>query len=206
MTKYIPIKESYRFSCTMCAHCCTGDQEVLLTPFDLYKMGRFLHYETSEELFDNGWAELVKNENNVWRPQIRFKIKPFKYCPFLSNELDEDSTLIGRCQLHPEHKPLVCAMAPVGRIVDMEKNTEEYVFVKPAPDCPGVHSAQQNSLNELLTSLKEELDFQRNYFELLEIAKNRLLSKEQSFERLYQFRLNKPFRVIIADLKKRMIR
>ena len=161
--------------------------------YDLYKMGRFLHFENSRELFDEGWVKLVKGENEVWRPQIRFKTKPFKFCPFLSNELDNAGKIIGRCQLHPEHKPLVCAMAPVGRIVDTEKRTDEYVFVKPAPDCPGVKNSKENSLRQLLNNYKKELDHQRHFFQLLEKAKKRKLKVKDSLQLLYTFPLGNIF-------------
>ena len=193
---FIPIAESYKFSCTMCANCCTGDQQVLLTPYDLYKMGRFLHLSNSRQLFEEGWVKLVKGENDVWRPQIRFRSKPFKYCPFLTNELNEDGQLKGRCQLHPQNKPLVCAMAPVGRIVDTEKKKDEYVFIKPAPDCPGMNSRQENRLQDLLKTHRKELDYQWRFFEILQEAKELKLNAKESLSLLYTFSLSDKYEKI----------
>jgi len=193
MSRFTPIEESYRFSCTMCANCCTGDQRVMLTLYDLHKMGRFLHFTNSRKLFDEGWVKLVKRENEVWRPQIRFKTKPFKFCPFLNNEMNEEGKMTGRCQLHPKHKPLVCAMAPVGRIVDMDYKADEFVFVKPAPDCPGVRSSKENPLKQLLDTYRRELEYQWSFFELLDKAKELKLNKQDSLDMIYTFPIGEDF-------------
>lgn len=201
MVEYSQIKNTYRFSCTLCANCCTGDQQVLLTPYDLYKMGRFLHLHNSRQLFDEGWVKLVKGEHDVWRPQILFKNKPFKYCPFLTNELNKDGKLIGRCQLHPANKPLVCAMAPVGRIVDTNKNTDEFVFIKPAPDCPGINSRRENRLEDLLETHRKELDYQWQFFELLDKVRGLKMNANDSLIMLYTFPLSKEFEEIVNNRK-----
>ena len=167
------IINEYNFRCTLCANCCTGDQSVLLNLYDLYIMAGHLSMANTKQLFDDHWLRLLKIEQNVWLPQVRFKLKPYKFCPFLISDRSECGKLIGLCSLHPENKPLVCAMAPVGRIIDFESDKDEFVYVKPAPDCPGVNIKQVNYLDDLKKNYKIELVYQKRFFNILEHIKRK---------------------------------
>ena len=147
--KYDKIDNGYFFQCTLCGNCCTGDQTVLLNRFDLWKMGRFLNFSSTRQLFDKGYLELFRGEQNVFFPKIRFKTKPWKFCPFLINEMDDDGRLYGKCSMHQKHKPLICSLAPVARVVDFTEKTDEYYFVPPAPDCSGIDSKNWIELSDL---------------------------------------------------------
>ena len=164
------IENSYQFECTKCGNCCTGDQKVNLNPYDLYKMARYKGYNHTELLFENKLVHLVQSQNNAWIPQISFKViaKGHRFCPFLINELNEHNKLLGLCSLHPDKKPLICTMAPVGRTIDFAAGVENYIFVKPAPDCPGVDIRNENSLAVLQNRLNDELMYEKLFLKILD--------------------------------------
>jgi len=200
MKNFREIKKTYNFKCTLCANCCTGDQKVHLDLYDLYKMARFHNYNSTGLLFSAGLLILVPVDRGVFLPRIRFKHKPFRFCPFLINEAKR-----GLCSLHPDHKPLVCSLAPVGREVDFKTGTDRYYFVKPAPDCPGVNAETQNVLSDIQQIYNRELDWQKAFFYILHHLQDIHWKREEFLENLYTFPVQIPFEKILSDYKRRFI-
>lgn len=168
------IEETYNFACTMCGHCCTGDQKVHLNHYDLFKMGRYFKFNNTNDLFKNDYLHLQLGQNGYWFPQIKFKTFRYNsrnqhhtFCPFLSNEFTNKMELMGKCTLHPQHKPLICSLAPVGRKLNIDSGQEQYLFIKPAPDCKGVEVKKENSLTALKEKYKLELMYEYQFFNLL---------------------------------------
>ncbi len=201
------IQSSYHFNCTQCGNCCTGDQKVNLNLYDLYKMAVYKGFNHTRQLFDETLVHLVQGQNNAWVPQIKFKSFKQKaaetsllFCPFLINELDEENNLKGLCRLHPDKKPLICSLAPVGRILDLKDESEDFVFVKPAPDCPGVNSTKINLLADLKKVLQIELDFERRFYKILNKI-NEDTTKEFLLENVYSFQTDISFEKILTELE-----
>jgi len=134
----------FRFDCTLCGDCCTGDQVVRLTGGDLRLLVDRLGLSSVHELKDRGLVQLIREPMGggrfVWRPRIRFRTKPRRECPFLVNDVDEADVYRGLCSLHPSDKPLVCALSPLAREVETVGSTvkETWSFVPPVEGCPGV--------------------------------------------------------------------
>jgi len=198
--KYKTVKKNYKFECTLCANCCTGDTQILLDFFDLYKMSKFLNFSNSGDLFKRNFVFLTKAENDFWRPQIRFKTKPFKFCPFLNNHIDEEKKLTGFCQLHSKYKPLVCSMAPIGKRYDFNEEKEEYIFHAPAPDCTGIHRDKLNTISELEKKYKLELTNQTITFHILDKIRIKKMFNEYEMKELYSFPVNQDFNEIILKI------
>jgi Fe-S-cluster containining protein len=204
------IKTTYSFECTQCGNCCTGDQKVNLNLYDLYNMALYKGFKNTGQLFDAEIVHLVKAQNNVWTPQIKFKSikktsgqklfskQDLVFCPFLINELDDQNHLKGLCSLHPHKKPLICTMAPVGRILDLKEGKEDFVFVKPAPDCPGVESQKTNRLADLQNDLADELAYEKRFYKLLE-SLDKTASKSFYLKRIYSFPTILPFEQILKS-------
>lgn len=178
--------------------------------FDLYKMAHFKNYTNTRQLLLKQFVILVPGQNNVFVPMIKFKrlisrkkssAMPYTFCPFLINTLEDDGQLKGYCQLHPRHKPLICGMAPVGRFVDLDTSSEKYVFVKPAPDCAGLESDQQNSLDELKKSFKKDLEYEIRFFRILRNIADKQLSKNEIIETLYSFDVQLPFKETLQHIE-----
>ncbi len=182
------IQEQYNFHCTLCGNCCTGSQQVYLNPLDLYKMARFMEYDSTDMLFSTRLVKLIRTEQGVWLPRIEFKRKPFRFCPFLINEETR-----GSCRLHPEHKPLICSMAPVSRVIDFKHNTETWHLVPPVDDCPGMLSDKPNSLAQFKRDYEAELLWQKRFFSILDQVQHKHWSQETFRRRLYLFNTDRSF-------------
>jgi hypothetical protein len=139
------IPSSHRFGCTLCGDCCTGNQIVRLCGGDLDLLVRRLDLGSVTELRSRGLVSLVQEavgeDRRVWRPRIRFRTRPLRQCPFLTNDIGEDGVYRGLCSLHPDDKPLVCTLSPLAREVDDPGQgpvSETWSFVPPVEGCPGV--------------------------------------------------------------------
>ncbi|HTH13140.1 MAG TPA: hypothetical protein VMB23_02010 [Spirochaetia bacterium] len=136
---------AFHFECTLCGDCCTGNQVVRLCGGDLEILVRHLNLTSVTELRSRGLVSLVQESvgdgRSVWRPRIRFRSKPLRQCPFLVNDIGADGAYRGLRSLHPDHKPLVCALSPLAREVSDPGEgevSETWSFVPPVEGCPGV--------------------------------------------------------------------
>ena len=90
--------------CNGCSDCChdVGDL-VVLTPFDIYEMTKFLDVSFDELLGDK--IQLREN-NKILLPYLKMKHED-KHCSFLNKE--------GRCMIHAK-RPNICRLFPLGRV------------------------------------------------------------------------------------------
>lgn len=133
-------------------------------------MARYLSLDHTEELMKKGYVLITRGQNGILLPQIRFKTSPFPFCPFLINDLTEDGTLRGLCSLHPHHKPLVCSLAPLGRVYDFDKpltKRAEYTYIRPTPECTGCEKGAPLPLADMEESLKSEIIYEEEFYRLL---------------------------------------
>ncbi|MBD3224707.1 MAG: hypothetical protein GF313_08255 [Caldithrix sp.] len=193
------IEDVYQFQCTMCGNCCTGDQIVRLDLYDLYRMARFSGFEKTGGLFTSRLVELTPIEPDLWLPRIRFRKHPFKFCPFLQNEWNDREELIGKCLLHPDQKPLVCSLAPVGRMVDFNQKTQTYVFVPPAPDCPGINRSQENYLKTATDAHRRSIQLQDRFFAMMERLKIKTVQTKHWYRAFYNFNVQQPVTAVFAS-------
>ncbi|MBN2655663.1 MAG: hypothetical protein JXR86_01280 [Spirochaetales bacterium] len=193
-----PIDEQYCFGCTCCGDCCSGDMEIHINLYDLYKMALRSGYSSTGELFSKKLIRLEQGQNGAWIPVINFKTKPFSFCPWLINDLGDDGVLRGFCSLHPYDKPLVCKMAPVGRIADLEAGREIFVLTPPTEHCPGMKVCEENRLSELKKELQPELDFELRFFAILEKMSG---MPKEVYEELYRLDCTETFESLLKALE-----
>ena len=178
---------SFQFDCSACGCCCRGEITIHLNLWDLQRMAGYLEYETCAELFSNGIVEEITLEAGGFRPAIRFKENlNTQFCPFLENRLEDNGELLGLCKLHPDLKPMVCKLAPVGRELDLEESGEstvQWLFTEPVSGCPGCRVPQSNLLDHWIAPHHKELELEVAYFHVME----RLLTAGAKMERFREF-------------------
>ena len=92
------------YGCNGCNDCCcdVGDL-VILTPFDVYEITKFLNIEFNNLVGKN--IELREN-NKILLPYLKMN-DDNKNCSFLDKE--------GRCSIHSK-RPNICRLFPLGRV------------------------------------------------------------------------------------------
>ncbi len=101
----------FNFRCTECGECCRDRKDILLTPYDLDRMSRYLKIRR-EEIIKQYCVVYIGETSHLPIIAVRMDGVP---CPFLKNK---------RCSVQ-ECKPSVCALYPLGRTVLYNKDPDE---------------------------------------------------------------------------------
>lgn len=122
----IGLDDTFSFSCNKCGKCCINRDDILLSPFDLYRISKKLNITPNEFVAQYGEAYIGDSSR-----MVIVRLKPqgsIKRCPLLKDR---------KCSVH-DAKPTVCAMYPIGRAFRMDpKNSSsntisteniEYIF------------------------------------------------------------------------------
>lgn len=125
----IGLDDTFRFHCTICGKCCINREDILLNPYDIYRIAKALGKELHEVFFE--YCETYLGETSR---MVLVRLKPrgsIKRCPLLVGQ---------KCSVHAA-KPAVCALYPLGRGLksgieetgDLLHREVQYIFQK--PDC-----------------------------------------------------------------------
>lgn len=107
----IDVDQPFRFRCTMCGECCVGRRDILLNPKDIYGMAEELGLTPKEFIGEYGEAYIGRDSRT---PVVRLKPQGAgEVCPLLAGK---------RCSLQ-KRKPTVCALFPIGRILELEADS-----------------------------------------------------------------------------------
>ena len=184
------------FNCSCCGDCCSGEMTIRLNHYDLYKIGKHFNLYNSKELFDRGLIKLKLGQNNVQIPTINFKINPYKFCPFLINDINENNILKGFCSLHPYIKPLVCILSPYSREYDSLSNNTIFFNTKPTETCPGTYSMKETQFS---CAVAKEIENENWFYSTLESILN---NKTKNYsDTLYYFSISEPYSKIKNNIE-----
>ena len=110
--------DTFRFHCTQCGKCCRNREDILLNPRDLFRIAVHLKL-TPKEVFDQYCEAYICQNSRI--PIVRLKPQgPNLLCPLLKNR---------KCEVH-EAKPSVCAMFPLGRMLEVPKDSSDVTNAK----------------------------------------------------------------------------
>jgi len=120
--------DTFTFGCSRCGKCCRNQEDILLTPLDLFKMAKYLNISIKSLLEE--CCEVYVGESSKL-PVVRIKPREYRNtCPFATK---------GGCRIHAV-KPAVCALFPLGRMTHAETNEFSY-FLQPAT-CGNTNQSQ----------------------------------------------------------------
>ena len=108
----IGLEEEFEFSCDQCGKCCKNQEDLMMSPCDIYRMAKSLDI-TMEEWIDLYGRIHVGTDSRL--PIVRIKlIGEENRCPFLKKNL---------CSIQ-DSKPDVCAIFPLGRGRKFERDSK----------------------------------------------------------------------------------
>jgi len=109
------LDDSFEFRCKACGKCCKHREDILLTPYDLYRIADFFG-RTPKEIIER-YCEVYEGDNSHF-PVVRVKpVPPDNSCPFLRNR---------KCSVHAK-KPGVCRVYPLARVFKVEGESRYYL-------------------------------------------------------------------------------
>ncbi len=124
MSHKMRLDDTFQFHCKACGKCCKNREDVLLTPYDLFRIARYLG-RASAEIVDKYCDAYIGPDSHLPVVWIR-PVPPDNSCPFLRNK---------KCIVHQD-KPMVCAAYPLARITQPGEPAPFYVL-QPGNPCGG---------------------------------------------------------------------
>lgn len=129
LNSIIGIDDTFCFNCTQCGKCCIHRDDILLSPKDLFHIGKKLQLSPAQVVAQ--YCEHYIGSNSRF-PIVRLKPRgAIQRCPMLKDR---------KCIIH-DAKPTVCAMFPIGRCIMQDakqpdlKTTPEIQYVYVNPEC-----------------------------------------------------------------------
>ena len=161
-------KDSFEFACVQCGECCRNREDILLNPFDIFRLCKAKGMTVVE--FFKKYCELYPGESSKL-PLAIIKFRPvYEFgtdkvigtrCPFLGQK---DG--LHFCRVHKD-KPFVCFSYPLGRI-QKDKAKPEYILQTDGT-CKGAMKAKAEGINQVVEDWmfgKEKLDVEERYNEI----------------------------------------
>lgn len=166
-THKLGLDDTFQFRCRACGKCCKHRVDVLLTPYDLFRIARFF-VRTPQDIVERYCKVIAGTDSHI--PIVNIKaVPPDNACPFLRNR---------KCMVHQD-KPLVCASFPLARMADQK---ETFYVLQPGVDCGG--KDRTVSVRDWIGSVRnEESDtFAVRWFEVMGALTVPLLKKWDTLE------------------------
>ena len=168
------MEDIFQFKCNSCGKCCKNREDIILPPYDLFKIAQHLHM-SAEAVVEKYGEWYIGSNSRI--PIVR--IKPAgagKRCPFLEGKL---------CRIH-EAKPSVCGLYPLGRAIKYDRDDErndklEIAYFRQPHDCSVKKSQTVSEWLERFDLKKTEPLFIR-WSEFLKIATPIISDLEKSLE------------------------
>jgi Fe-S-cluster containining protein len=114
----LDIDDIFPFRCKACGKCCKSREDILLTPYDVFRLARYL-IRTPEEIIGT-YCRVYEGQNSHF-PVVRvIPHPPEQKCPFLRKK---------KCTVHAA-KPVLCRVYPLARISGKAAKAV-YYFNKP---------------------------------------------------------------------------
>ena len=116
--------DKFLFRCKQCGGCCRDRNDILLSPFDIYRMAKQIDKLPEDVIYDYGHVYIGQTSKI---PLVSLKMRADNNeCPFLKN---------GRCKIH-KGKPAACALFPLGRFAARkDENNVRISYILQPVDC-----------------------------------------------------------------------
>ena len=136
----------FNFSCLMCGQCCKDRDDILLSPYDVFKLSKGLKISSVD--FVKKYCDVhLGNTSNL--PVVTLKFKKgigYTFCPFLKYK-----DKLYKCMVH-EYKPSVCALFPLGRLYKSnEADISEIQYIV-QPNVCNCDKEERHSVKEWLSN------------------------------------------------------
>lgn len=161
--------EVFCFDCIQCGECCRNREDILLNPFDVFRLCRKLQMEVHE--FFKKYCDLYIGHSSKF-PIVRIEYRSTyglngqvtgTRCPFLGQKNG-----LYYCRVH-DSKPFVCFSYPLGRV--REPGEKEKYILQEDVSCNGAIKAQAQQIYQQVESWmggKEKVDMEEQYSAIFE--------------------------------------
>lgn len=165
-------QDIFWFKCDGCGECCKHREDILLTPYDIFRICKFLKIYFDE--FIGAYCEVyIGSSSNL--PVVRLRASPV--CVFLMH---------GKCLIH-EVKPTVCALYPLGRLACLNSESCEIQYFIQDVQCGtrGQENVEEDWLKNLGDNHEECVHIWHSMLnELVPLSQRTATADEEAIERI----------------------
>ena len=146
----IGINDEFGFECKQCGQCCMNRNDIILMPYDVYKIAKALNITTKEFL-----QKYTKNTFGYTShmPICVLKSEDNGFCPFLKFDYLSGNNKF-KCSIN-DYKPGVCYNHPIGIITDGNEDVDisniddvkNIHFIK-VKQCANSHSDKMHKVSD----------------------------------------------------------
>lgn len=134
------LDDTFEFRCKACGKCCKHREDILLTPYDLFRIADYFG-RTPQEILER-YCEVYEGGQSHF-PVVRVvPVPPNNSCPFLRER---------KCSVHAK-KPVVCRVYPLARMSGGEDGDIKYLFS--GAGC--THEPQRITVREWIADVASE--------------------------------------------------
>jgi Fe-S-cluster containining protein len=128
-SRIVELDDTIKFNCKRCGQCCSNRGDIILNPFDVYRIAKAMNITTYEAILEYC---TIRCGINSCLPIVTLKEDERGLCPFLKFSTSEGKF---GCSIN-NSKPGACIMHPIGvvRTVDKTKNETDKQFIE-VPSC-----------------------------------------------------------------------
>lgn len=111
----LKLDDTFSFTCKACGKCCKNREDIILTPFDVFRIAGYLG-RTPEEIITR-YCKVYEGQDSHFPIVWLAPLPPDNSCPFLRNK---------KCIVHTA-KPVVCRVYPLARIFQASGCSKYYL-------------------------------------------------------------------------------
>lgn len=118
--KTLSKEDSFSFACKGCGECCYNREDIILSPYDIYRASKHLKMKPKDFL-EKYCTWYIGESSHLPMTILNFRkndLGGYTFCPFMKKREGK-----GMCSIH-EAKPFVCAVFPLGRIIPGDMGAE----------------------------------------------------------------------------------
>jgi len=120
---FLELDDTIPFDCKICGKCCKNRHDLLLTPYDVFRLARYLT-RTTEEIIISYCDDIYEGKDSRL-PIVRILPRPpDASCPFLRDR---------KCAVHPA-KPILCRVFPLSKVSNLLDEKSGY-YLGELPNC-----------------------------------------------------------------------
>lgn len=113
-SKFLDLNDTFTFHCIQCGKCCKCNTAIMISPYDIYRISRYLNLSPKEMIIKHCEHSIGESSK---LPILTLKVRSYdKSCTFLRD---------GKCKVHAV-KPTVCSLYPLGRV--MQETGVHYIL------------------------------------------------------------------------------
>lgn len=161
--KTLKQNSTFKFTCTMCGQCCFK-RDVIINIYELVRMRNALGLTTSELFKKDFITVFTGSESGLPLCMISMD----KLCPFLAPAYLAENIKIAKdlkkpttnyiCSIN-KHKPMMCRLYPLGRIIKMDKDSDKMSSKFVLLEEPVCKKAFENGKEWTLKEWLEDIEF-----------------------------------------------